>query len=295
MTQIGNIGPGNSQLYQFLTASTASQTDLSNASTPTNPDPASAAYDPLAAADAGSSSVTAPLSSLRSQIETAVTDAVNNLGPSSSPSDLIHAIQNAVQQTLKANGIDPQLFSGIRGGHHHHHAQGSQAASQSTSGGGDSDGDNDGSSQVSQQDPLLAALQNSTSAPQTTSSTSGDSDGDGDGSGPSTQQNDVLLAALQASGNANGNATSLFALLLGGTSGQSATSDPLSSSQAGGNGGLDLASLFTQLLGNATGHAGQTNPLASWQTAANGSLDLTSVFAQLFAHFPNGSGVDALA
>jgi hypothetical protein len=277
MTQIGNIGPGNSQLYQFLTASTAGPTDSSNA----------AASDPLLAADATSSSVTTPLSDLRGQIETAVTDAVNNLGPSSTPSDLIQAIQNAVQQTLKANGIDPQQFAGIQGGHHrHHHAASSQAAPQSTSGGGDSDGDSDGSGTTTQQDPLLAALQSATSASQTAG---------GDLGSQSTQQNDPLLAALQASGSNNGNATSLFALLIGGSSGQSATSDPLSSSQAGGNGGLDLASLFTRLLGNANAQPGQANSLASSQSTANGSLDLTSLFAQLFAHFPNGSGVDTLA
>jgi hypothetical protein len=288
VTQISNVGPGNIQLYQLLSASTTGQTD---GATATTPDPTSAASDPLLSAATGSSSITTPLGDLRSQIETAVTDAVNNLGPSSTPTDLITAIQNAVQQTLKANGIDPQQFPGIQGHHHHRHAQGSQAAPQST-GGGDSDGDNDGSGTTTQQDPLLAALQGSTGASQTTSAASGDSSGDNAGSSQNTQPNEILLAALQTSGNGNGSSTSILALLVGGSSGQSNPSDPLGSTQAGGNGGSDLASLFEQLLGNANGQAGSS---ASPQATSNGSPDLTSVFAQLFAHFPNGSGLNTLA
>ena len=48
--------------------------------------------------------------SLQSQLQTAIVDAIQSAGDSGSVSDLETAIRNAVDKTLKANGIDPTKF-----------------------------------------------------------------------------------------------------------------------------------------------------------------------------------------
>src|SRR5206468_5286168 len=103
---------------------------------------------------------TSPLGDLRSQLETAVTNSLNQLPADSSPEDIFKAVRSAVQDTLKANGLDPSQIAGHRGGghHHHHHAGGA-------SGSGDpsapapnasaSDPDGDGDNSQATNDPLL--------------------------------------------------------------------------------------------------------------------------------------------
>ncbi len=200
MTSISSLGSNNAQIYQYqLLAGTAN---------PSSSDSSQCASASTAAATPGTSgSATSALSDLRSQIEDSVTQAVNQLDASASPKDIAAAVKNAVQQTLKANGIEPNQAGAV--GVHHHHAHGAGGPPPASSGGTDADGDNDGDSTTSQTDPgsdlltLLQALQNNASS----SSTS-----DGTNSAGSVANSDPLLAALSgksdASGNTNGSASS---------------------------------------------------------------------------------------
>ena len=158
MSQIGSIASGNSPLYQFLlqAESTGGIVDPTSAAqsttTPSSLVPTSDATN--------SSSPISALSDLRNQLETAVTNAVNNLGPSASPSDVLSAIGGAISQTLQANGINPQQLQAGQGHRHHHHG-----------GGGSSSGTSSANSTSTNGDSTGGGSQTSTTSGDSTSST----------------------------------------------------------------------------------------------------------------------------
>jgi trimeric autotransporter adhesin len=171
----------------------------------------------------GSNSSTVDLTDLRSQIETAVTNALNNASATDDPSDLLETVHNAVDATLQANGISPQQLNPQQhvhrhGGHHGHHHKAASDDSQST---------------------------NPASADGTTS----DADGDSDGSSTSTGQGQDLLAILTQLGNqTNQPGGANYSFSASSASSQLTTlAAALSTSSATANGGLDLNSLFAQL------------------------------------------------
>ena len=234
--------------------------------------------DPTVGADTaadGSSGTTtpgaigaSPLTDLRSLIESAVTTAVNQLPPDSSPQDIFQAIRSAVEDALKASGLDPSQLIGHHGGHHHHQAEGIPAddssADNSAATSTDPDGDGDTNQQTST-DPLLALLEataGNLAAPQ---SLPGDASTGGSG-----------VATVPSGPGVIG----LFA--------------------TGPNAAEALTSLVQQLSASGNTPAGQggnssapTNSLlAVLQGVSAGGLDLTGVFQALFQNFPNGSGLD---
>ena len=171
----------------------------------------------------GTNSSTVDLTDLRSQIETAVTNALNNASATDDPSDLLQAVHNAVDSTLQANGISPQQLNPQQqvhrhGGHHGHHHKAASDDSQST---------------------------NPASADGTTS----DADGDSDGSSTSTGQGQDLLAILTQLGNQTNQPGGVnYSFSASSSSSQPTTlAAALSGSSATVNGGLDLNSLFAQL------------------------------------------------
>lgn len=175
MSQIGSVGSVNSTLYQYL-VQLAEQSDETGAAESSNSTDAANSASTTSTADGSSagSSASSALADLRSQLETAVTNAISGLDPSVSPSDAIQVIGSAISQTLQANGIGPQQGPG-------NPQQDTLIAALGTG--------NDISSQAS----LFDALTSSS---------------DGSSSDSSDQQNS-LLAAL-TSGNGNVDLSSLF-------------------------------------------------------------------------------------
>jgi hypothetical protein len=252
MSAITNVNTSSSLVYLASQAGSTDSTDDSTAggsiSTPVNGNQQTGSTG---------SAATSPLADLRGQIETSVTKAVSQLPAGSSPQDILDAVRSAVEDTLKANGLDPQQVRGLGGGHHHHHAHGAGAAASAT----DPDGDAD---QQNTTDPLLASLGSSPEKPAPTQPALG-------AATPSSSSTNLL--ALIASGPGSTNAlSSLLEQLSGGASaggGQSGTS---------GNPSSRASSLLTALQNNT----------------ASG-LDLTGVFKQLFQGFPNGTALDVQA
>jgi hypothetical protein len=247
MSAITNVNNSSSLIYLASQAGSAYSTDDSTAGanvvTPA---------DGSQQSSSGGSPTTSPLGDLRTQIETAVTNAVSQLPAGSSPQDIFNSVRSAVEDTLKANGLDPQQIRGHGGHHHHAHGAGGGGGAGSAT---DPDGDNDQNTT----DPLLAALGSSPENPVTTQTTTTD---------PS-QSSSTSLLALFASGPGSANAlTTLLQQLSGASSaGGQSNSDPNQSSP--GN------SLLTALQNNDSS-----------------GLDLTAVFQQLFQGFPNGSALD---
>ena len=232
MSAVGSVGSSSSdslwyQLYlqSLQPAGQVSSPAAAGATPPSGSDPIANLIggdtSPTGTATSGNSS-SASLTDLRSQIETAVTNALNNTSATDNPGDLLQTVHNAIDSTLQANGISPQQLNPQQvhrhGGHHGHHHNAASSDSPST---------------------------NPASADGTTS----DADGDNDGSSTSTGQGQDLLAILTQLGNQTnqpGGANYSF-------SASSAASQPttlaaaLSTSSATANGGLDLNSLFAQL------------------------------------------------
>jgi len=216
-----------------------------------------------------SSSQTSPLGDLRSQIESAVTNSMNQLPANSSPEDIFQAVRSAVEDTLKANGIEPSQIGGHHGGgHHHHHAGGTGGSggaigdSSGVSSTNDADGDDDSQST----DPLLAALEATAGTPNTTQS-------------PAGSTGDSNIASADLSTESTNSLLALFA--------------------TGKNAGDALPTLVQQLTGGGSqngqsgGQSQTTRPLlAALQNTSGGKLGLTDIFQQLFQNFPNGTGLD---
>jgi hypothetical protein len=236
MSAIGSIGSTNSSslLYQLylqslqptsqvagLTGSAALLgSQPSNSSDGTSNSSSSDGTSTTGAAASGSSTSPANLTDLRNQIESAVTEALNNVGATSTPGDLLQTVHNAIDSTLQANGINPQQLRGH--GHHGHHHRTAADDNQST---------------------------NSSNSSTNGTSSNGDGDGDNDGSSANTSQGQDLLAILSLLGNQGSPPGS--SNYSSGTN--SALTQPtslaavLASSSTPANGGLDLTSLFGQL------------------------------------------------
>jgi hypothetical protein len=145
---IASVGSSSTLLFSQVEASDFDSADDA-APDPGTGTAAVAGQDGALLAD---SPAISPLADLRSQIETAVTSAVAQLPDGSSPQDLFRAIRSAVEETLKANGLNPRQLAGHHGGHHHRQAQNVSADL-----GGAAGGDQDSSStQHANADPLLA-------------------------------------------------------------------------------------------------------------------------------------------
>ncbi len=160
MSGIGSVTNSDSNLYQIY----AQQVLAANQAAV--PDPTSVAAT-SSTAGSTSSTTTSPLSDLRGQLESAITSALDGLGPSASPGDALESIGNAIQQTLQANGTNPQQLQGTHHGHgHHHHAHSQQAgaAPPSGAGGTTSDPDGDGDSQSSSQDSMPSGATSNTNS-----------------------------------------------------------------------------------------------------------------------------------
>lgn len=130
MSTIGSINGNQQSIYQWLSQAAGGAVrkgdDGDNDATRTG----------VAGAAASQGSQAGGLGALRQQILSAVSDAVGKLDKTSSPQEVASAIQGAVQNTLKQNGIDPAQFqqgSGAGGGHHHGHAHGGGGKSGSKS------------------------------------------------------------------------------------------------------------------------------------------------------------------
>jgi len=164
MSAIASIGSRTSTPLNYPaaygTVDSAGAAPAESAATSNSPEssPASTANTNSASPNAAA---TGPLSDLRQQLETAITQSVDQLPAGSSPQDVFQAVRSAVEGTLKANGIDSQQVSGpsAPAGHHHgHHAHGAGPAAGGGSSSGsstdsDGDGDNDGATAA---DSLLA-------------------------------------------------------------------------------------------------------------------------------------------
>lgn len=250
MSAITNVNSSSSLVYLASQAGATDSTDDSTAGG-TSVTPADSSQQ----SSSSGSGTASPLADLRGQIETAVTNAVSQLPAGSSPQDILNSVRSAVEDTLKANGLDPQQIRG-HGGHHHHHAHGAGGAASST----DPDGDGDTDQQATT-DPLLAALGSSPEKPTPTQATLG-------AATPSSSSTSLL--ALIASGPGPIDAlSSLLQQLSGGAStsgGQSGTS---------GNQSSPASSLLSTL-----------------QNSSGNGPDLTGVFRQLFQGFPNGTALD---
>jgi hypothetical protein len=269
MSAISGSSTSASLLYLAIQSSASGACDNSNMGSTAGTGDAGAAQT----TQSGSGSQTSPLGDLRSQIETAVTNSLSQLPAGSSPEDIFKAVQSAVQDTLKANGIEPSQIGGHHGGHHHHQAGGAggagnaSSASSGTSSTSDPDGDGDGNSQTT--DPLLAALEATAGTANTTQSATGTTDTtdttDTGVSGQTTQPANNLLALFATGPNASDAISTLVQQLTGGgsqngqTGGQSQTTSPL---------------------------------LSALQNNSSGTLSLTDIFQQLFQNFPNGTGLD---
>jgi len=139
---ISAISDQSNNLYQLLQAfqssSTTAQPGVSIASTPkvasTDSDGDSDGSGPSRA----TSAATAPTSStgtnpqagtLLQQLQTSIQNALSNLDPSAAnnPSDVYKAVSQAIDSTLKANGVDTSKAHGH--GHHHHHGGDAESGS----------------------------------------------------------------------------------------------------------------------------------------------------------------------
>ncbi len=271
MSAISGSSTSASLLYLAIQSSASGPSWASGACDDPSMDSTAGTGDSAAAQTTatGSSSQSSPLGDLRSQIETAVTNSLNQLPADSSPEDIFKAVQSAVQDTLKANGIEPSQIGGHHGGgHHHHHAGGAGgaggAAGDSSGVSSTNDADGDDGSQAT--DPLLAALDATAGTPNTTQSPA---DGTGDTStavaAQATEYSNSLSALFATGPNAVDALTTLVQQLSGGGSqngqgdGQSQTTSPL---------------------------------LASLQNTSGSKPSLTDIFQQLFQNFPNGTGLD---
>ena len=280
MSQINNnLGNVAYYLAQLSSTTSANGTDTTNNVTlleaVSSTQNATTPAQPITASSAGGTSSTSPIQDLRSQLESAVTTALNNLSPSSSPSDVISAVRDAVKKTLQANGINPDSTTTKgAGGHHHHHSHGGGGASAAG-----------GSSGAS-----------GTSSAGGTSSASGssgtDSDGDSDGSGSSSATS--LLQALGATPTTTSSSSSSG----GGSSGASTSA---SNPQTIGD---VLTNLVRQLDASVSASGNTSDPTQQLQNPLLAAIagggggqgaNFNSLFAQLFQGFPNGSGVDVNA
>lgn len=264
MSAISGSSTSASLLYLAIQSSASSACDNPSMGSTAGAGDAAAAQTNAS----GSSSQTSPLGDLRSQIETAVTDSLNQLPADSSPEDIFKAVRSAVQDTLKANGIEPSQIGGHHGGHHHHHAGGAGgaggASGDSSSVSSTSDPDGDGNSQAT--DPLLVALDATAGTPNTTQSATGSTDATSTAvTGQSTQPATNLLALFAAGPNAADALSTLVQQLTGG------------GSQSDQNGGQSPTA---------------SRLLTALQNNSSGTLSLTDIFQQLFQNFPNGTGLD---
>ena len=217
MSSIGSVG--SSSLWYLLYAQSALGPGQvgSSTSTPSTSQSSSTAADSSAAGSSGG------VADLRSQIEAAVTNAVSQLGPSASPSDVLQAVGGAVDSTLQANGINPQQ-SHAHGHHGHHHRAQSSDNQLGSSSLGDSDGDGDGSA-------------------------SGSNDTNGTSGSGGSQTTDLLAILLQIGSQSTQPGSNNTSSNSGNSSNQAGTlASAIDSSTTGGN--LDLNTLFGQLFAN---------------------------------------------
>jgi len=247
MSAITNVNNSSSLIYLASQASLPDSADDSTAGasivTPANGSQQSTS---------SGSTTTSPLGDLRTQIETAVTNAVSQLPAGSSPQDILSSVRSAVEDTLKVNGLDPQQIRGPGGHHRHAHGAGGGSLTAAT----DPDGDGD---QQNTADPLLAALGSSPENPVTTQPAI---------TGSSQSSSNSLLALL-ASG--PGTANALTTLL------QQLSGAPTAGGQSNSGGNQSPAG---------------SSLLAALQNNNSSGLDLTAVFQQLFQGFPNGTALD---
>jgi hypothetical protein len=217
MSGISSVGSSNPSLYPLTTSNSGDvadtiSTDITGAgSTAISQDSSSS----------GGTQTTSPLGDLRDQIETAVTDAVNQLPPDSSPDDVFSAVKNAVHDTLKANGLDPQQVGGQHHGHHHH----AHAAGGGASGGNDGDADDlqDDANPLTapgttSADALVTLLQQLTGGDSQNAATADSASDPTSLIGPSNSatQATSLLSALQNNSGNGVNLTNVFAQLFQG-------------------------------------------------------------------------------
>jgi len=213
MSGISSVGSGSSSLYPLITSNPDPTDTVGTDATDSN---STASQD---ISSTSGSLTTSPLGDLRDQIETAVTNAVSQLPAGSSPQDIFSAVKGAVQDTLKANGLDPKNITGQHHGHHHHaHAAG---------GGGGADGGNDGDAddQSGNKNPLTA---------------------------PGTTSADALVTLLQQiTGNNSQNPTPSGSAdptsLITPSNTATQTSSLLSALQNNNSGGVNLTNIFVQL------------------------------------------------
>jgi hypothetical protein len=231
MSAVGAVGAGSSdslwyQLYLQSLQGAGGATGASGAAAVAGSPTANASGD---ASSAGTTSTppgtgsTVNLTDLRSQIETAVTQALNGATNTSDPGDLLQTVHQAIDSTLQANGIDPQQLQ--RHGHHGHHHRAVSDGSQSTGGA------------------------SATTDPNATDPNAVDPNGDSDGTATSPGQGQDRLAILAILGNQNNPATGVSSS----SAANSASNPPntlaavLATNNTSANGGFDLASLFGQL------------------------------------------------
>jgi hypothetical protein len=224
MSAVGGVGAGSSdslwyQLYLQSLGGAAGAPAVAGTTENSSGDASSAG----ATSTPPSTGSTVNLTDLRSQIETAVTQALNGATNSSDPGALLQTVHQAIDSTLQANGIDPQQLQ--RHGHHGHHHRAVSDGSQTTGGA------------------------SATSDPNATDPNAVDPNGDSEGTATSPGQGQDLLAILAILGNQNSPATGVTAL----SGANSALNPPntlaavLATNNTSTNGGFDLASLFGQL------------------------------------------------
>ena len=263
MSAISNVGTSSSLLY--LSTQAGGVDSIDDPAADSTSVAGTAANGPAAATITGGTA-TSPLADLRSQIESAVTGAVSQLPAGSSPRDILQAVRSAVEDTLKANGLDPSQIGGRHGGHHHHHAQGISADPTLAATGADPDGDGD-SDQQAAADPLLAALDATAGNPTPAPSLLAAERQQLQGSKRCSRRRDRSLRHRIACGRC---VSSLVQQLSGNTSTQSDSQNGKPAAQA-------------------------NSLLAALQGSSSGGLDLTGVFKALFQGFPNGTGLDVQA
>jgi hypothetical protein len=153
MSGISAVGSLNYNPFQYL-SQLASQSGAANSTVQSTS---------AASGTTGSTGTTASTgTSLQDQLAAAITTAVQGVEQSGSTSNLDSAIQNAVDQVLQNNGINPQTLQSqqsqstgqAQGAHHHHHHHHGGSVGQS--------GDSTSSQQTSDTDALSGTASSTT-------------------------------------------------------------------------------------------------------------------------------------
>jgi hypothetical protein len=194
---IAAVGQSSSDYYLWLM-----QVSLQGSQSVTTPTGVDGSQPTTSTAQSGAPGSTgSSASSLEDAIRTAVLNAIQEAEKSGNTSDLKTVIQNAVEQALKAAGIDPQTLQqqaegqGTQGAHHrhHHHHQGQAGGVDQGNGTGSTAGSEPTSSQPTDSQTGV------------TGQTNGADNTTGSQQTSSQQISELLMQILQVSGSSSGN------------------------------------------------------------------------------------------